>query len=163
MVIMGRRRRNSFVILLALLMLAACTRPQERYQYVVLDPDGIQDATFQFEMDSAASYSTFFSCRYDLGRIESDSLKMFIKAVSPAGFTYRDTVVFPLYHSEAQAKDDPYTRFNIEQNWNANIEWTWRLDVAGNEFGLWTISARPERYTGLHSLGFSYSPSGKKR
>ena len=160
---MGRRRRNSYIILLAILLLAACTRPQERYQYAVMDPDAVKEAVFQFDMDSAVSYSTFFSCRYDLGQIESDNLKLFIKAVSPAGFTYRDTVVFPLYHSEAQAKDDQYTRFDIEQNWNANIEWTWRLDVASVDHGRWTISARPERYTGLHSLGFSYSPSGKKR
>ena len=160
---MDTRRRNSIAILLFCLLLTACNKPQEHYQYAVLDPDGIKDAVFRFDMDSAVSYSTFFSCRYDLSQTEADHVKLFIKAESPAGFTYRDTVVFPLYRSEAQAKDDPHTRFNIEQNWNANIEWTWRLDVAGNEPGRWTISARPERYTGLHSLGFSYSPSGKKR
>lgn len=160
---MGTGRRNNFAILIALLLLTACNKPQEHYQYAVLDPEGIKEAEFRFDIDSAVSYSTFFGCRYDLGQIEADTLKLFVKAVSPAGFTYRDTVVFPLYRSEAQAKEDPYTRFNIEQNWNANIEWTWRLDVAGNEHGRWTISARPERYTGLHSLGFSYSPSGKKR
>lgn len=163
MVTMGRRRRNSCIILLALLLLASCTKPQEHYQYAVLDPDGIQDAVFRFDMDSAVSYSTFFSCRYDLGRIDADNVKLFIKAVSPAGFTYRDTVFFPLYRSAAQAEDDHNTRFNIEQNWNANIEWTWRLNVASAEHGVWTINARPESYKGLHSLGFSYSPSGKKR
>ena len=160
---MGTRRRNSIAILLFCLLLTACNKPQEHYQYAVLDPDGIKDAVFSFDIDSAVSYSTFFCCRYDLGQIDADNLKLFIKAVSPAGFTYRDTVVFPLYSSVAQAADDPYTRFNIEQNWNANIEWTWRLDVVGNEHGLWTIYARPADFTGLHSLGFSYSPSGKKR
>ena len=164
MVTMVTRRRNSFPVLLAcLLLLTACNKPQENYQYAVLDVNGIKEAVFQFDMDSAVSYSTFFSCRYDLGQIQADNVTLFIKAVSPAGFTYRDTVVFPLYRTTAQAKEDPYTRFDIEQNWNANIEWTWRVDVVGNEHGLWTVSARPDNYTGLHSLGFSYSPSGKKR
>ncbi|MBR5735443.1 MAG: hypothetical protein IKX60_01415 [Bacteroidales bacterium] len=160
---MGTRRKNSSILLLLCLSLLSCNKPQDSYQYAVLDTDGIKEAVFYFDMDSAVSYSTFFSCRYDLGQIDTDKVKLFIKATSPAGFTYRDTVVFPLYRSAEQAKDDQYTRFNIEQNWNANIEWTWRVNVIGNEFGRWTVSARPERYTGLHSLGFSYSPSGRKR
>lgn len=160
---MGTGRRNNFAILLVCLLLTACNKPQENYQFAVLDPDGIKDAVFSFDMDSAVSYSTFFSCRYDLGQIVSDNVKLFIKAVSPAGFTYRDTVVFPLYSSVSQAADDPYTRFNIEQNWNANIEWTWRTNVSSLEAGIWTVSARPESYTGLHSLGFRYNPEKSKR
>ena len=103
---MGRRRRNSFAILLACLALTACNKPQEGYQYAVLDSYGIKEAVFEFDMDSTLTYDTFFCCRYDLGQIDRDHVRLFIKAVSPAGFTYRDTVDFPLYRSKAQAKGD---------------------------------------------------------
>lgn len=159
---MGRRRKNSFAILLACLALTACNKPQEGYQYAVLDSYGIKEAVFEFDMDSTLTYDTFFCCRYDLGQIDREHVRLFIKAVSPAGFTYRDTVDFPLYRSKAQAKGDRYTKFNIEQNWNANIEWTWRTNVSSAQAGVWTISARPERYTGLHSLGFGYNPVRNK-
>lgn len=158
---MGARRSHSFVLLLACLALTACHKPQESYQYAVLDRDGIEEAVFSFDMDSTASYTTYFCCRYDLGVIDRESVRLFVKVVSPSGFTYRDTVVFPLYKSLAQAKSDSFTKFNIEQNWNANIEWIWRTGVSSREAGVWTVSARPERYKGLHSLGFSYIPSNK--
>lgn len=156
---MGARRSHSFVLLLACLMATACNKPQEHYQYAVLDTYGVADAVFTFDMDSTVSYSTYFCCRYDLGVIDRDNLRLFIKVVSPSGLTYRDTVVFPLYKSEAQAEDDPYTKFKIEQNWNADIEWPWRTGISSQEAGVWTVSARPERYTGLHSLGFHYTPA----
>ncbi|MBO4764435.1 MAG: hypothetical protein J5508_01830 [Bacteroidales bacterium] len=160
---MGARRSHSFILLLACLALTACHKPQESYQYAVLDRDGIEEAVFSFDMDSTASYTTYFCCRYDLGAIDRESVRLFVKVVSPSGFTYRDTVVFPLYMSLAQAKSDSFTKFNIEQNWNANIEWIWRTGVSSREAGVWTVSARPESYKGLHSLGFSYIPSKKKR
>lgn len=160
---MGTGRRNSFAILLICLALTACHKPQERYQYAVLDSYGIADAVFEFDMDSTLAYNTYFCCRYDLGQIDRDHVRLFIKVVSPSGFTYRDTVVFPLYSSVAQAKGDSYTNFNIEQNWNANIEWIWRTNVSSLEAGVWTVSARPESYKGLHSLGFRYNPEKSKR
>ena len=158
---MGARRSHSFILLLACLALTACHKPQESYQYAVLDRDGIEEAVFSFYMDSTASYTTYFCCRYDLGAIDRERVRLFIKVVSPSGFTYRDTVVFPLYKSLAQAKSDSFTKFDIEQNWNANIEWIWRTGVSSREAGVWTVSARPESYKGLHSLGFSYIPSNK--
>ena len=158
---MGARRSHSFVLLLACLALTACHKPQESYQYAVLDRDGIEEAVFSFDMDSTASYTTYFCCRYDLGAIDRESVRLFVKVVSPSCFTYRDTVVFPLYKSLAQAKSDSFTKFNIEQNWHANIEWIWRTGVSSREAGVWTVSARPESYKGLHSLGFSYIPSNK--
>jgi len=154
---MGARKLNSIIVLLICLALTACNKPRERYQYAVLDTYGIKDAVFEFDMDSAAVYTTYFCCRYDLGQIDRDYVRLFVKTVSPSGFTYRDTVVFPLYRSLAQAEGDPYTKFNIENNWNANIEWTWRTGVSSPQAGVWTVSARPESYTGLHSLGFSYN------
>ena len=160
---MGARRSHSLILLLACLALTACHKPQERYQYTPLDTDGIKEAVFEFDMDSIVSYSTYFCCRYDLGQIDRDNVRLFIKVVSPSGYTYRDTAVFPLYTSIAQAKGDPYTKFDIELNWNANIEWIWRTGVSSHEAGVWTVSARPESYKGLHSLGFSYIPSNKKR
>lgn len=160
---MGTGRRNSFAILLACLALTACNKPQESYQYAVLDPYGIKEVVFGFDMDSTLTYDTFFCCRYDLSQIDRDHVRLFVKAVSPSGFTYRDTVVFPLYSSRTQMKGDRYTKFDIEQNWTANIEWTWRTSVSSREAGVWTIYARPESYTGLHSLGFSYNPVRNKR
>lgn len=160
---MGTGRRNSFAILLACLALTACDKPQESYQYAVLDPYGIKEVVFGFDMDSTLTYDTFFCCRYDLSQIDRDHVRLFVKAVSPSGFTYRDTVVFPLYSSRTQMKGDRYTKFDIEQNWTANIEWTWRTSVSSREAGVWTIYARPESYTGLHSLGFSYNPVRNKR
>ena len=158
---MGARRSHSFILLLACLALTACHKPQESYQYAVLDKDGIEEAVFSFDMDSTARYTTYFCCRYDLGAIDRERVRLFVKVVSPSGFTYRDTVVFPLYKSLAQAKSDSFTKFDIEQNWNANIEWIWRTGVSSREAGVWTVSARPESYKGLHSLGFSYIPSNK--
>lgn len=151
-----RKRSSSGIIFLLCLALMSCAKPQESYQFVALDPDGIKDAKFSFALDSAVTYTTYFSCRYDLGAVDSDNVKLLIKAESPAGYTYRDTVVFPLYKTAEQAKGDSYTRFNIEHDWYANIEWTWRVNVRGGEYGLWTIYARPENFQGLHSLGFSY-------
>ena len=171
---MGTRRSHSFVLLFACplpafmmlarlalvcLLVTACHKPQEGYQYAVLDRDGVDEAVFSFDMDSTVSYSTYFCCRYDLGAIDRESLRLFVKVVSPSGYTYRDTVVFPLYKSRAQAAGDSYTKFDIEQNWNANIEWIWRSGVSSREAGVWTVSARPESYKGLHSLGFHYTPS----
>ncbi|MBR4771421.1 MAG: hypothetical protein IK009_01640, partial [Bacteroidales bacterium] len=141
---MGARRSHSFILLLACLALTACHKPQDNYQFAVLDRDSVDEAVFAFDMDSTVSYSTFFCCRYDLGVIDRESVRLFVKVVSPSGFTYRDTVVFPLYRSLAQAKGDSYTKFDIEQKWNANIEWTWRTNVSSREAGVWTVSARPE-------------------
>lgn len=159
---MGTRKSNRLVALLVCLALASCSKPKDNYSFVILNEDGTSDASFLFDIDSAVSYSTYFCCRYDIGRIDREKLKLYIKATAPSGRTYRDTIEFPLYRTKEHAAGDAYTKFHIEQNWNANIEWTWRLNVASEETGEWTIQARPESYTGLHSLGFSYHPDGKR-
>lgn len=160
---MGAGKINSCLLLsFLLLLLTACDKPREGYQYAVLNRGGSQEVTFRFDMDSAVVYSTCFICRYDLSRTDMEALKLFIKVTSPSGISYRDTAVFPLYRSKEQAKGDPYTKFKIENNWNANIEWVWRVNVSSGEAGVWQICARPESRKGLHSLGFSYKPSEER-
>jgi hypothetical protein len=149
------KMRNSWILLLCLL-LCACNKPQDGFQIEALDKNGIQPAKFIFDADSSLTYTTYFCSRFNLAKINNDKLKLFIVATSPSGFSFRDTVDFPLYTKVGQDSFDKFTKVDIQLRRMVNIEWTYRYNVSNVETGLWEITARPDDYTGLNSIGFSY-------
>jgi hypothetical protein len=146
---------RTMLILLAActILFGSCSRPDDGYRYVCLDPDCDSIPVFRFSLpvaDSTAFCSTFIAIRYDC-RLQRNFVFFEVEATSPGGEIFTEKITLPLTeHSQMEFRK---SRFGI-----VDIIWPYRDNIRASE-GEWIIALTPlhtDATQWLRGVGFSY-------
>jgi hypothetical protein len=135
------------------ILFGSCSRPEDGYGYIYLNPDCDSLPVFRFSLlvnDSTALCSTFIAVRYDC-RIHSNFVFFAVEVISPQGEIFTEKITLPLSeHSQVEIKRN---RFGI-----VDIRWPYRDNIRASE-GEWMIALTPlhsDATQWLQGVGFSY-------
>ena len=149
-------RRNSLILLLVLLLTAACSRPQGDHRFISTETARGNGGAFVFEMeseDSAAVFTTTLAARIVASRIPEKTLEFDIHLTPPDGQTSIERHTFPL-------TEEPGVRISLGAGSVTDYEWPWReIRTGGHPVGTWTVRITPSdpaRLEALSGVGFSY-------
>lgn len=149
------RAFGTMLILLAVctILFGSCSRPDDGYRYIHLDPncDSIPVFTFSLPViDSTTICTTFIAVRYDC-RLHSNSVSFAVDITSPDSEVFTEKITLPL--TESSQVEIRRSRFGI-----VDIKWPYRENIKASE-GEWSIAMTPlheDATKWLHGVGFSY-------
>lgn len=147
-----------FAIMLTLsavctIILGSCSRPDDGYRYIKVDPDCDSIPVFRFSLpvaDSTALYSTFIAARYDC-RLHSNLISFNVEVTSPDGGIFTEKITLPL-------TDNPQVEIRRSRFGIVDIKWPYRDQIKACE-GEWSVALTPlhkDVRKWLHGVGFSY-------
>lgn len=152
-------RNSSHLVLLFLLLAAACSRPTGDFHLVSTETARKAGGNFRFEIpvaDSALVVMTTLAARLVASRVEGRHIELDFHVTPPGGETFIERHAFPL---EAA----PGVKVSLGSGSTADFEWPWReIRTDGSPAGTWTISivpSEPALLDALYGLGLSYETS----